>query len=308
MTDQRGLLLRHPICHERTQYFGDKHKRGRWRSVGIRAHKLRVPSADLLAVRPALRSSSLNPVEAPNPGAGRGGNGLFRGPACAASAEDFFSALEGSGPVSSRGIAAAVPADDPSPDRFGAAGVNGRVPGPHGFDCGFGPAEGLSTVDSAAPTSANGRLAEGLSTVDSAAPTYANGRLAPRRSQDRRGDGVSTKFVNALRRKRSGLTRDNSFRQGPRCGGFLRRLKRRRRTPTTPPSRPGCNRGGIRRGLALPDVRCGRDPLRIAGPRMARKPAGSRGAGLRNELPSRPRQGSSRRTASSTIPTGSPVV
>ena len=59
------------------------------------------------------------------------------------------------------------------------------------------------------------RLAEGLSTVDSAAPTYANGRLAPRRSQDRRGGGVSTKFVNALRRERSGLTRDNSFRQGP---------------------------------------------------------------------------------------------
>jgi hypothetical protein len=41
----------------------------------------------------------------------------------------------GLGPCSSRGIAAAVPADDPSPDHFGAAGVNGRVPGPHSFDC-----------------------------------------------------------------------------------------------------------------------------------------------------------------------------
>jgi len=80
---------------------------------------------------------------------------------------------------------------------------------------------------------------EELSTVDSAAPTYANGRLAPRRSQDRRGDGVSTKFVNPLRRKRSGLTGDNSFRQGPRCGRFPCRLKRRRRTSTTPPSRAG---------------------------------------------------------------------
>ena len=106
MTDQRGLLLRHPICHECTQYFGEKDKRGRWRSVGTRARKLRVPSADLLAVRPPLPSCSLNPVEAPNPGAGRGGNGLFHRPACAASSQnfipslkDYLPSLEGSDPV-----------------------------------------------------------------------------------------------------------------------------------------------------------------------------------------------------------------
>jgi hypothetical protein len=115
------------------------------------------------------------PVQAPNVrGAGRGGNGLFRGPACAASSEDFLSALVGS-------------AFGRRPHRGG--GPRGRsLPRP--LRCGrcewtrarapqhrlrFGSAEGLSTVDSAAPTYANGRLAEGLSTVDSAAPTHANG-------------------------------------------------------------------------------------------------------------------------------------
>ena len=111
--------------------------------------------------------------------AGGTGNRLPHRPACAASSEDIFSALEGSGPVSSRGIAAAVPADDPSPDRFGAAGVNGRVPGPHSFEYGSARRRDCQPLTVRLQLMQNGRLAEGLSTVDSDAPTYANGRLTP---------------------------------------------------------------------------------------------------------------------------------
>ena len=143
--------------------------------------------------------------------------------------------------------------------------------------------------------------AEGLSTVDSAAPTSANGRLAPRRSQDRRGDGVSTKFVNALRRKRSGLTRDNSFRQGPRCGRFPCRRKRRRRTSTTPPSRPCWEEEDWR----LPPRCClARSLLRTRtgsnrGPSRAKEVCRSPRRWGSNVLPGRSRQGSGRGTANS---------
>jgi hypothetical protein len=115
------------------------------------------------------------------------------------------------------------------------------------------------------------------------------------------GGGVSRKIVNALRRERSGPTRDNSFRQGPRCGGFLRRLKRRRRTSTTPPSRP-CWEEEDRR---LPPRCClARSPLRTRtssnrGRSHAKEVCRSPRRWGSNVLPGRSRQGSGRGTANS---------
>jgi hypothetical protein len=158
-------------------------------------------------------------------------------------------------------------------------------------------AEGLSTVDSAARTHANGRLAEGLSTVDSAAPTHANGRLAPRRSQGRRGGGVSTKFVNALRRKRSGPTRDNSF----SASTPLRQIPTQAEASPPDPHQaavvPVLGGGGLAAPAeALPCPVSAADTNQFE-PRALPCQGSLQVAealGLRNVLPGRPRQGSGR--------------
>jgi hypothetical protein len=112
--------------------------------------------------------------------------------------------------------------------RFGAAGVNGRVPGPHSFDCG----------------SARRRDCQALTVRLQLRQT---GGRRSRRPQDRRGDGVSTKFVNPPRRERSGPTRDNSFRQGP-----LRQV--RAQVEASPPDPHHSAVAAVlgRRGLAAP--------------------------------------------------------